>query len=114
LVEEAAVQLPAHVIGTVVGEVMVRVEGLQRESTQREWSAALKHARHPDRVRRVAATGGRRSGHGDAHPVIGIDEVGQFADELDRLLVSEPSLLAVGMSDYAWFPSASVWPGFSM
>src|SRR5262249_27117178 len=96
LVEEAAVQLPAHVIGTVVGEVMVRVEGLQSESTEREWSAALKHAGHPDRVRRVAATGGRRSGHGDAHPVIGIDEIGQFADELDRLLVSEPSLLAVG------------------
>src|SRR5262249_33355165 len=37
-----------------------------------------------------------RSGDGNAHPMIGVDEVGPLADELDRLLVSESPLIAVG------------------
>jgi hypothetical protein len=96
LVHEAAVQLPAHVIGRVVREVVIGVEGLKGVGGDRERRPTGQHARNPDRERRVAATGGRRSGHGEAQAVIGVDEVRQLADELDRLLVREPPLLAVG------------------
>src|SRR5215831_5209753 len=96
LLHEAAVELARDIVGRGVGQEVVAVEGLARPRGQREWSTGRESPRLTDRERRVAAASRRRARDCETHPVVRADEVGQLADELDRLLVREPALLAVG------------------
>src|SRR5262249_2022865 len=94
LVEEGAVQLGVHVVGRVVREVVVAVEGLLSEPPDVEGSARGE-SEGTDREGCIPPAAGRRPDDGEADPVVLIDEVGELADELVRLLVGEAALLAV-------------------
>jgi hypothetical protein len=96
LFHEAAVELARDVVSRVVGQVVVRVEGLLGVGGNRERSASRERPGLAKGKRRIAPARRRSARDGHAHAVVRIDEVGQLADELERPLVREPALLAVG------------------